>query len=334
METRIDFIIKIIGILVVASILTLIVGGFQFDYRIAITNLLYTVAYWEGSWRITGYFRRKYDTYSQTKYRIIYQLLSITAYVVLVNLLLMILVTQVIFPELTLTLKLYLGNLLVSLFITYLISSIYEAQCFFDLWKTALKESAQLKERTLKAQLETLKNQVNPHFLFNSLNTLSAIIPEEPEKAVVFVQKLSQLYRYLLQHRDKDTVDLETELESISSYLFLQAMRFGDKLTWSIDVDPKLTSFQLPPLSLQLLVENAVKHNIISEGYPLELSISSAGEELIVRNSFQPKRSVEPSTQVGLNNLKERYRLLGQNELSVNQDDHIFEVRIPLIQPT
>ncbi len=334
MGNKKDFFTKLIGIITIGSGLTYLIDGFDFHWQTAASTFLYTTLYWEGCWRITTYYHKRFNTYQSTPQRIFYQILAITIYVLIMNAVVLGVIVTLIYPDYHFRFQMYVGNLVISLVVTYLIGAIFEALNFFSLWKQAQKESAIFKEEHLKAQLETLKNQVNPHFLFNSLNTLSAIIPEDPDKAVEFVQHLSQLYRYSLQHREKNTVALHTELECIRSYLYLQAMRFGDKLSWKIAVDNRLLDHQLPPLSLQLLVENAVKHNVISADAPLEISISNLEDRLIIVNNFQAKRSVEPSTQVGLNNLRERYRILGHNTVEVKRDTDKFEVSIPLIPAT
>ncbi|TNE82019.1 MAG: hypothetical protein EP332_01715 [Bacteroidetes bacterium] len=324
---------KWLGIPGIAIALALLMDGFHLDWRTVAANLAFTLVYWEGSWQIISRFCRKYNSYQETGKRIAYQVLSIVAYVFITNYLLCFILTNWINPEILFTSGLYFSTLRVSLIVSFLISTIYEAQNFFELWKEAHLETEQLKQRTLQAQFETLKNQVNPHFLFNSLNTLAAIIPENPEQAVTFVEKLSKLYRYILQYRDQDTVDLETELNNIADYLFLQKMRFGDKLTWDISVPPESLSLHVLPLSLQLLAENAVKHNIISSDKPLHFSIKQEGESLEVSNTYQPKRQTEASTGVGLQNLSERLALLHKPAISHHISNALFTVKIPLFKP-
>ena len=219
-----------------------------------------------------------------------------------------------------------------SLFITALITSLYEAQNFFELWKKANIDSERLKQETLLAQFEALKTQVNPHFLFNSLNTLTAIIPEDPKIAVAFVQKLSNFYRYLLQYRDQSLVPIEAEINCIESYLYLQHMRFGDSLTWKIEVKDEDKSALVPPLSLQILAENAVKHNTISRQKPLCIEVKSDGSFLWMSNKVQPKRQAETSTHIGLANLAERLHLTQSTELIIEKDASTFTVKIPLSQ--
>lgn len=321
---------KFLGMIIIALAIALAMEGINFSWRTALANFMYTLIYWEGSWQITGYFRKRYNSYELTSKRILFQSLSILLYVCITNFFLCYLLTILINPNIQLNWKLYTSTLQLSLIVTFLISTIYEAQNFFDLWKKSKLEAEQLKQQNLIAQFETLKNQVNPHFLFNSLNTLAAIIPENPEQAVVFVEKLSSLYRYILQFRDKDVVDLKTELQNIRAYLYLQEMRFGDNLKWEINVPENLMSSEIPPLSLQVLAENAVKHNIISNQKPLLFEIYTEGRVLKIRNTLQTKQSTEASTMVGLSNLQERLRLLHHKELLIEQDDKHFTVSLTL----
>ena len=304
-----------------------------FSWTALVMNILYTLVYWEGAWVISSFSRKKYSTFEDTRKRVIFQAVGIALYVAAANFLMCGLL-ELIFPgEDYINLPYYLGTLKISLFITALITSIYEALNFFDLWRKAKLDAEKLKQENLLAQYETLKNQVNPHFLFNSLNTLVSIIPEDPQLAVDFVQKLSNFYRYILQYRDQDLVSLDTELEAIEAYLFLQHMRFGESLSWNIEVDNTLHNRLIPPLSIQILLENVVKHNTISRQKPLRIEIRTEGEFLLVSNPVQPKRTSEPSTRLGLANLSERLLLLGADNLVIEQTESRFTVKIPLRHP-
>ena len=226
-------------------------------------------------------------------------------------------------------------NVLVGLTMTLLISTIYECVYFFSMWKTTIVEAEELKRQQVLSQFETLKSQVNPHFLFNSLNTLSGIIEEDPERAVNFVQELSRVYRHILNTRDKETISLEEEMKFLQSYLFLLKMRFGDNLVTEIRIDRKLSNMQLPALAVQQLVENAIKHNVIATGKQLYLTITTdVNEKLIVENNLQKKVSVEPSSGFGLVSMRHRFHLLGSNDIQVTENDKVFRVSIPLLQPS
>lgn len=210
-------------------------------------------------------------------------------------------------------------------------TAIYEAIFLFGQWKTALLNAEKLKQENLQSQFAALKNQVNPHFLFNSLNTLATIIPEDSDQAVEFVQKLSSVYRYLLQYKDDETVELKTELDCIEAYFFLQKIRFGDNLIVNITVPKQYFAKLIPPLTLQILVENAIKHNIISKQKPLHVDIyvDDAGM-LVTRNNLQKKKSVESSTKIGLQNLINRFSYIFNQSIDIFETETDFLVKVPL----
>ncbi|MCU0435937.1 MAG: histidine kinase [Bacteroidia bacterium] len=225
-------------------------------------------------------------------------------------------------------------NTIVGLVITLFISTIYECAYFFKQWKQSLLEAQELKRQNIISQFETLKSQVNPHFLFNSLNTLTVLIEENQTQAVHFVQQLSQVYRYVLQAREKNTVALAEELDFIRAYLYLLQIRFGDHLKTEIETDAQTAQLHIPPLALQLLVENAIKHNVISAAQPLRLSISTnSSGELTVKNVLQKKNTPETPGGFGLSSIMQRYHLLGAKPVRIMQEEGFFSVVLPLLQP-
>ena len=191
-------------------------------------------------------------------------------------------------------------------------------------------ENAQLAEQNLLKELAALKNQVNPHFLFNSLNSLSGLVRDNDE-ATSFVKNLSFLYRYILQSGDIDQVSLKEELRFLESYLELIKVRFGDKIVSSIEIDPSYLSKEIPPLAIQLLVENAVKHNEMSEKNPLEIRVYSTGKSIVVANAIRPRKSMVESTGKGLANHHKRFELLIGTGISISKTDNIFKVELPLV---
>ena len=194
-----------------------------------------------------------------------------------------------------------------------------------------LMENEQLRTENLRNQYESLKSQLNPHMLFNSLNTLYSLIREEPDKAEHFVQELSKVLRYTLQDNESHCVTLQEEMAFVRSYLYLLEMRYEDNLHFEIAIDPSLMACKLPPMSVQLLIENAVKHNEISNRHPLTIIIQSEGDQLRVSHVLQPKRSGHTSsTGIGLSNLNQRFQLLFQRTIEVKEEDHRFIVTLPL----
>lgn len=222
--------------------------------------------------------------------------------------------------------------LLASIFLVIMVSSIFESIFLFKKYREAELEREKLARINLQSQLETLKNQVNPHFLFNSLNTLIGVIPEDQDLAVEFVQKLSTSYRNILTFRNERLISLAQELQALESYIFLLKMRFQDKICVNKKIELDLNEHLIIPLSLQMLIENAVKHNIVSAKKPLHISIKSDGHYLIISNNKQIKVQDHNSTKVGLSNIKERYRLINHTEVSVRETEDVFEVKLPLIK--
>lgn len=222
--------------------------------------------------------------------------------------------------------------LLASTFLSGMTMSFYELFYMFKKYREAEIEREKLQRINLQSQLDTLKNQVNPHFLFNSLNTLTSLIPEDPELAVEFVQKLSTSYRNILTFRDEKLISLEKELNALDSYIFLLKMRFQNKIIVENNIPTSLNGHLIIPLSLQMLIENAVKHNIVSAKKPLIIKLAAVDNYLIISNNKQIKLQVHNSTKVGLENIKSRYKLVNDTEVRVIETEDIFQVELPLIK--
>jgi two-component system, LytTR family, sensor kinase len=212
------------------------------------------------------------------------------------------------------------------------IASMYEAMRYSELLRQTIVEKEQLAKANLQSQLEGLRSQVNPHFLFNSLNTLTHLIPENPENAVRFVQKMSKVYRYILEMRDSNTTPLSTEITFLNAYIFLLKERFGDNFQAKIEPYTEGSSkFEIVPLSLQIVVENAIKHNVISAEKPLLIEVFIEHNNLIVRNNLQRKNQVQIGTGTGLENIKDRYALVSDKKMEVIVTPQYFTVVLPLL---
>ncbi|WP_181193730.1 sensor histidine kinase [Pontibacter ummariensis] len=203
-------------------------------------------------------------------------------------------------------------------------------------WKSKLQEellrSEQLQKESYKAQFESLKSQIDPHFLFNSLNILGALIYKEPGKAVQFLRQLSKVYRIVLDSNKEQTVPLRTELELVQAYAFLLQTRFGHNLHIQIDVPPEMKDYELPPTALQMLVENAIKHNGYNSEAPLTIKIYAMGQNLIVANNLQPRLEKQSSSKVGLQNIINRYNYLTDKQVEISQTTNEFIVKLPLLK--
>lgn len=216
--------------------------------------------------------------------------------------------------------------IIISGFITMLVIGI---KFLRQLQKTSREKEAIEHEMEL-SKYEVLKNQVNPHFLFNSLNTLSSLIPENPDTAVDFVQQMSKVFRYSLQHADENTISLNTELDISNAYLYLNKQRFNDKLIINNSVSKELNK-KIVTQSLLMVLENAIKHNEISAEHPLQITISNDDYYLIVSNSNQPKKVIESSTGIGQENLVNRYKLVSALPVLISQNNELYTVKLPLL---
>lgn len=195
-----------------------------------------------------------------------------------------------------------------------------------------LIENEQLQAENLRNQYEVLKNQLNPHMLFNSLNTLRSLVRENQDKAQDYIQELSRVLRYTLQSNESQCVSLREEIEFVSAYIFLLKMRFENNLQFDIQISNAYEEYLLPPMAVQVLIENAVKHNEISDRKPLTIHITTDDNgNLSISNDIQPKWTATSGTGIGLANLAKRYRLLFKRDIQITEDKE-FTVCIPLIE--
>ncbi|GAB3941515.1 histidine kinase [Spirosoma harenae] len=241
--------------------------------------------------------------------------------------------------KMTLSLNVYGFDFLQATFNFLFFQAIYEILFFARdsaLYQKRLRLSEQEQEKlrtaNLQSQLDALKQQVNPHFLFNSLNVLDSLIEDDPKQARVFLEELSTVYRYLLRANDQHLTDLGTELDFIHSYYHLLKTRHGSGLIMNVDIDHRFQTYRIPPLTLQLLVENAVKHNIVLPDQPLNIDILTDNQSrLQVRNNIQRKTVRVASNGVGLTNILAKYQMLNQPKPIIRENEGQFVVTIPLI---
>ncbi|MBC8111682.1 MAG: histidine kinase [Verrucomicrobia bacterium] len=197
--------------------------------------------------------------------------------------------------------------------------------------RQAQLEAEEFRKISVQAQLQSLKNQVNPHFLFNNLNVLSTLILKDPEKAVEFIEQFAKVYRYVLQNQEKEVVALQTELEFIDAYMFLLRTRFNGSLNIHLHIDDTSKNSYIVPVALQMLLENAIKHNISSKNKPLTVEIFTENNQVVVKNNFQPKETKEASTQVGLKNIAKRYEHISDKPVEILETADFFTVKLPLL---
>ncbi len=219
-------------------------------------------------------------------------------------------------------------------FISFGVSAFFHARSFMIQWKKSVKQESTKQEivaKTETAKFESLKSQIDPHFLFNSLNVLTSLIGENPNQAEKFTTKLSKVYRYVLEQRNKDLVSVKEELNFARTYMELLSMRFEDAVQFNIPNEIGNPELKIVPLSLQLLLENAVKHNVVSTSKPLTISIYQQDNYLVVENNVNPKEAIGKSTRVGLQNIADRYGLITQKGVQIENNNKIFRVSLPLL---
>ncbi|HRI60852.1 MAG TPA: histidine kinase [Saprospiraceae bacterium] len=221
-------------------------------------------------------------------------------------------------------------NGVIGLLATLIGTGIHLAMSFFHHWKIKSLEAEQYKVAAAQAQIEALKAQLDPHFMFNSLNTLTELVEINSSKSLDFLKSFGQVYRYVLQTREHESVTLQEELDFADSYLFLLKTRFGEALQVEKNVSEADLEKRLPPMTLQLLLENAVKHNVLTTSKPLRVRLMSDGKWLAVQNNLQPKSSKGYSSGIGLKNITERVLRLTEQEPVIENGSEVFMVKIPL----
>jgi sensor histidine kinase YesM len=300
-----------------------------FDF---LTSVLITIAVWEGNLRIDHLMNINFPWVTKPGKRILVHLPVIIIYSALIIYAFMIGFNKYVcaLPE-TAKNAFMATSIIIGVMVSLIILPIEIGRQFFGHWKASLIEIEKYKTESLQAQLQNLKNQINPHFLFNNMSVLSSLVYKDQDKAVDFINQLSKVYRYLLDNKDSELVTLEEELTFIKSYTYLLQIRFDTNIKFEIDVDKNKLQQLLPPMALQILVENAIKHNEISEAMPLTVHIKTIDDMLEVSNNLQLRIQSEPSSKTGLKNINERYKYFTNKTLDVIENDLSFIVRIPLL---
>lgn len=222
-------------------------------------------------------------------------------------------------------------SIIYTFLISLFISLVFTAIGFFKAWRRSVIREAELNSQMMAYKYEALRNQINPHFLFNSFNVLSDLVYDDQAQAVRFIRQLSDLFRYVLDSRDKELVSLEEEMKFLDSYIYLLKTRFGEKLDLKTNLTPNASEL-IVPMTLQLLVENAVKHNEVSERFPLSVEIRRNGDYLEVENTLRKKNVGDDSKNTGLKNISQQYSFFTEREIEITHNETNFLVRIPLIQ--
>lgn len=329
--------VRWIGIPIMAGMVLLMEGPGPFEsvFHKYLIALAFTCLFWNGAFLIFIHFRKRFPLIRQTPRRLLLTLLSLTVLLLAGDS-----VGCAFLHGMTLT-ELYQAGLLfehsyMNFSFSLVIGSLYENVYFFENWKQSFKLNEQLKNQQIRTQFEVLQNQMSPHFLFNSLNTLTTLIAENQNIAIEYTQKLSDVYRYILQNKERELVRLSEELDFAKDYLFLLKMRYPDNLHATFRIDSLMYDyFHIAPLTIQMLIENAIKHNVVSKAHPLNIEIYvENGRSIVVKNNLQTKRAIEKSTKTGLLNIQKRYEYLGQRKIDVITTARNFMVAVPLIELT
>jgi two-component system, LytTR family, sensor kinase len=335
-----DGVLMVTGIPLMAFIIPIVFFNCRFSRPPYLTlekyfaTLLITTILWVGNRYIMIYSRKKFPLFDDVRKRIFYQSVWMLLFTVTANIILGQVFEKTYMDEslnLTYADKLIHSNS-AAVFCTIMIIAVYESIFFNHQLRHSIEESENFKRESLSAQLNALRTQVNPHFLFNNLNTLSSLIPENPKHAVDFVQQLSKVYRHILEVKDEKSILLSKEMEVLEAYYFLLKTRFGNNIEVKIDIACEKLDKKIVPLSLQILMENAIKHNIVSSSRPLKINIYTENGSLVMDNNLQMKNQVSESTGIGLENIRNRYKLLSEKEVKVTETGSNFTVSIPLIE--
>ncbi|HCT31425.1 MAG TPA: hypothetical protein DIW31_12020 [Bacteroidales bacterium] len=291
-------------------------------------SLFTTIIMWFGVLTIVKYLWKNFPWEKDPLKHLIIEILAILAYTFAVGAIFYSINT--LYP-----LESFEKNFRLSIFftltLTFFITSITEGFFFFMKWKETLLMTEKLEKDNIRSQYETLKSQINPHFLFNNLNTLASLIEDNPKLAVEYVQQTADYYRSILNLKDKEIIRLDEEIELIKTFYTLQKNRYGNNLRLNIKLDKVDYNSFVAPLALQMLVENAIKHNIISKEKPLNIDLYTKDNLIIVSNNLQKRELDQASTRFGLKNIIERYSFLSSKNIDISENDSTFTVSIPIL---
>lgn len=301
-----------------------------------VVAFLYSAVFAFGNGLVNDYLNSRYSWIDDTRIRIIWGIVG----TVFVNVILVFVCNYINFIILQKgdPAKFFRGNLgfinWMIVNIALLVSAILHAKGFIEEWKKSTRKEVveqKLIAKSANAQFESLKNQLDPHFLFNSLNVLSSLIDENPNQAQRFTASMSKIYRYVLEQKDKELVTVEEEIEFAKTYCNLLETRFEDSVSFDFQVDENTVKSYVVPLSLQLLLENCIKHNFATSAKPLHIKIYSENGYLLIENNLQQREQVKESAGIGLSNIVQRYALLTKQNVFIEKSPDFFKVKIPML---
>jgi|GEM_PF-678833 len=333
-----DRLLSYFGIPVVALLMAIIMH-FQFHsfsadfFFVSILSFGFTLLLWYGNRLIITKMRMIYPDYDQTMKRMFVQFMFNALFSVFTIFIIDCFLYIYVFHRIP-TVRDVLLDVSIGIIISGIMLIIYESIYFFSSWKLNILEVEQLKSIQVQRKLDILKNQINPHFLFNSLNSLTSLIEDDVKGAVEYVQKMSDVYRYILQSNESELNCLTEEKKFIIKYFYLLKIRFPDSLFYEINIPDSMSEMQIPQLTLLMLVDNAIKHNVISPSRPLHIKIDAVSDgSLTVINNLQKKQQLLKTGNFGLRALQRRYKAIGDYELHVMATPAEFRVTLPLLLP-
>ena len=320
-----------IGLIISTLFKLLFFRGDPFFDDVFGTIIIAAVIIFEGNLRIDTWLSQKYSWAALPKKRIITQFLASLMYTVFLLYALMFTIHvlksgkyELFNPK--------MGQVLIpAIFVTIAVIAMDIGYQFFKAWRQSLIEVEKYKAESANAQLQNLKNQLNPHFLFNNLSVLTSLVYKNQDKAVDFINELSKVYRYVLDNKSAELVTLNEELTFLEHYIYLLKIRFENSISFSIKTTEDTRGRYLPPMCLQMLVENTIQHNETSQANPLNVLIYTEKNHLIVENPIQPRSDKIESSQTGLENIQSRYAFFTDKKIEITQNGKVFKVVLPLI---
>lgn len=332
-----SFLFVLAAMLLLALAITILVFDSHGEgFRVFMISYAWSVAIcvtqWLGNSYIYGLLDKKYSWQDHLLKRAIFGSLAIIVYSALAYLVVQVIMFKLVYGALPENPIFWvLRTSYIAIFISFIVCMIFVAVGFFQNWKLSLLETERFKAEMLMYKYEALQNQINPHFLFNSFNVLSDLVFEDQRKAVDFISQLSQLFRYVLDSRDKELVPVKEELEFIRAYNYLLQTRFEDKLSILMEFEAQENEM-IVPMTLQLLLENCVKHNEISASQPLSIRIARKEDYIKVENSLQLKAMGAESRKTGLSNISQQYKYFTDKGIFIRETESSYAVEVPLIK--
>lgn len=306
-------------------------GTYPNRYDFLITILI-TVTVWEGNLRLDHWLNQKVPWVNQVFKRILIQFFSSLFFTGVTMYSLIRMFNIMTGCSANKTPSMLWSSLLMGLGVSLFLLVLEISSQFFRAWKSSLIEIERYKAERSEAALHSLREQINPHFLFNNLSVLTALVYDNADKAADFIGHLSRVYRHVLEQRQEELITLEDEMQFVSSYTTLLAIRFEDCLHFDFSIPEHSLRLLLPPMCLQILVENAIQHNEASIHHPLTVSIHVSDDSVCVSHPIQPRHVVEKGTGTGLKNIRSRYQYFTNREVTISRENHIFMVCLPLLQ--